>query len=59
MTWPVTLNDDGGGVYSGNLPAATQVVENKKYDLKITAEKDGRTADWNDSVGAKRRGFDE
>lgn len=51
-SWPVILTEDSPGEYSGVIPYTVEAVDGKQYKLIITAEKDGKKAQWNTRVQA-------
>lgn len=51
-----SLTHVAGGVYRGEIPATTTLVENHVYRLTVTGASSGRDGQWNPEYVAKRRG---
>ena len=53
QTWPLTLNHDGAGRYSGILQDTLKLEPKQRYLLTITAELGGVKRTWRDEVTAE------
>jgi hypothetical protein len=53
----VTLSDDGGGDYSGQLDAGISLTVGTTYEVRIEVSGVGAEAKWQEYKQAKRRTF--
>jgi hypothetical protein len=57
QSWPVTLSDDGGGDYSGELDSGISLTVGTTYEVRIEVSGVGAEAEWREYRQAKRRTF--
>lgn len=57
QTWPLVLEEDSSGTFSGLISADTDIVAGRPYLVVLTVEADGNKAQLKRTVYAKTRDF--
>lgn len=57
QSWPLVLEEDSDGTFSGLISADTDIVAGRPYLVVLTVEADGNTAQLKRTIFAKTRDF--